>query len=116
MNVIAVDDEELVLELTGQLIKEVLPNCSLTCFTSYSKALTHAALNRIDLAFLDIKIGGMSGMELAKRLKDTNGKINIVFVTGYSEYALESDSIDSSEFLLKPLTKDMVVDAINRLA
>ena len=115
MNVIAVDDEKFALEISEQAIKNVLPDCTLFCFTSPSKSLAYAEKNPVDLAFLDIEMGGMNGIVLAKELKEIYGKTNIVFVTGHSEYALDSYTLDTTDYLLKPLSKELVIRAIERL-
>ena len=51
---------------------------------------------------------GMSGVELAKRLKEINPSINIIFVTGYTEYALDAYSLHASGYLTKPVTSERI--------
>lgn len=60
------------------------------------------------MAFLDIDMRGTNGMELAKRLKENQPKINIIFVTGYSEYMGDAFSIHASGYVLKPPTKEKI--------
>lgn len=115
MNIIAVDDEKLALELSEKAILEALPDSTLHSFETPSKALDYAMGNQVDVAFLDIEMGGMSGLELAKNLKDIYGKTNIVFVTGYSQYALESYKVKASEYLMKPVSRESVIDAMEHL-
>jgi len=115
VNIIAVDDEQLALEINEQAIQDALPDSTLTCFTVSNKALSYAKENQVDVAFLDIEMGGMNGLALARHLKDIHGKTNIVFVTGYSEYALDSYEVDASDYLLKPVTKESVARAMARL-
>jgi len=115
MRVIAVDDEILTLAGMERVIKDAIPDCALSCFDTPEDALEYAKENRVDLAFLDIEMGGMNGLELAKAMKDVYGKTNIVFVTGYSEYAVASYEAGASDYLLKPITKDAVAKAIDRL-
>ena len=57
----------------------------------------------------------MNGLELAKRLKDQHGETNIVFVTGYSEYAIDAFDLHASGYLLKPATVEKVQDAMENL-
>jgi len=57
----------------------------------------------------------MNGLELAKELKNIYGKINIVFVTGYSEYAVDAFSVTASDYIMKPVSKDAVLKAMERL-
>lgn len=115
MNLIAVDDEKLALELSEKAIREALPESTLACFDMPSKALGYAKENKVDVAFLDIEMGGINGLELAKNLKDIYGKTNIVFITGYSQYALDSYSVKASEYLLKPVEKESILKAMENL-
>jgi DNA-binding LytR/AlgR family response regulator len=59
-----------------------------------------------DLLFLDIKMGSMTGMELAKIIRRTNRDIPIIFVTNMREYAVEGYSVAATHFLVKPVKKD----------
>lgn len=68
-----------------------------------------------DVAFLDIEMPGMSGIELAKKLKDIKPYLNIIFVTAYTDYALEVHSLYVSGYLLKPIKKEDVVTALDNL-
>jgi two-component SAPR family response regulator len=68
-----------------------------------------------DIAFLDIKMPGMNGLELAKRLKDYTPKINIIFVTAYAEYALEAHELYPSGYVMKMVTKEAVAREIEHL-
>lgn len=71
--------------------------------------------NSCDIAFLDIKMRGMTGIELARQLKDIQGDINIIFVTGFSEYSLNAFRLYASDYLLKPATPDAVRQALGHL-
>ena len=57
----------------------------------------------------------MNGLEIAKNLKDINKNTNIVFITGYSEYAVEAFSINASGYILKPAKKADVKNALDNL-
>ena len=61
-----------------------------------------------DIAFLDINMRGMTGVELAKKLKDLCPKINIIFVTGYEEYKGDAMDLRASGYILKPVTKEQI--------
>ena len=69
MNIIAVDDERFPLMDLELAIRDALPDGTLSCFDTPEDALEYAGTNRVDLAFLDIEMGGMDGLELAKALK-----------------------------------------------
>lgn len=115
MNIIAVDDEKLALDVLVDTISEVVPDAGIFGFRQPIDAISFAETKSCDIAFLDIKMRGMSGLELAKRLKDINGKVNIIFVTGYSEYSLDAFRLYASDYLLKPVDAEQVRKAIENL-
>lgn len=115
MNVIAVDDERLALDTLVDSIEKALPGARVFGFSRPENALGFVTENEAHIAFLDIKMRGMTGLELAKRLKELNGNINIVFVTGYSEYSLDAFRLYASDYLLKPATPEAVKQATEHL-
>ena len=68
-----------------------------------------------DVAFLDIEMPGMTGLELALQMKKTCPNLNIIFVTGYSSYALEAIEMHSSGYIMKPATKDKIKTELDNL-
>jgi len=115
MNILAIDDNVLALEELVSAIKETCPNDDVHGFSKPSELLAFARENICEIAFLDIEIWGMNGIELAQKLKEINNKINIVFVTGYSKYALDSYTVKASDYVIKPVTKDAVKEALENL-
>lgn len=115
MNVIAVDDECLALETLVDSIEKSLSEAQVYGFSKPEQALEFVSESGADIAFLDIKMRGMTGLELAKKLKDINANINIVFVTGYSEYSLDAFRLYASDYLLKPATPEAVKQATEHL-
>ena len=61
-------------------------------------------LDSYDVAFVDIDMQGMDGIELARRLRGTHPGLNIVFATAYGEYMPDAFELHSSGYLLKPIT------------
>jgi len=115
MNIIAIDDNVLALEELVSSIREACPLDEVKGFSKPSELLDFAKERACDIAFLDIEIWGMNGIELAQKLKEINSKINIVFVTGYSKYALDSYAVKASDYILKPITKEAVNRALENL-
>ena len=115
MNIIAVDDEKAALKSLQLAIKEALPECVLSCFNISRTALEYAKNNQVDIAFLDIEMTGMNGLQLAKSLKDIYGKTYVVFVTGYSQYAVEAFALRASGYLMKPVTANAVSKEVEYL-
>lgn len=115
MNIIAVDDEKLALDALVDSIEKTEPDAIVTGFRRPAEALAFIQETVCDVAFLDIKMRGMTGLELARQLKDIQGDINIVFVTGYSEYTLDAFRLYASDYLLKPATPGAVRQALEHL-
>ena len=102
MRVITVDDELLILERMTELLHMVDTVDEVVSFELPSKALEYAKDTQVDVAFLDIQMRGMDGITLAKKLKLMQPDINIIFMTGYSEYAMDAAKLHASGYLLKP--------------
>lgn len=103
MNIIVVDDEPLALRGTARLVREAGGADEVQEFSLPRTALAFAREHRVDAAFLDIEMPGMSGLELAKALKDENPDTRIVFVTSYEQYAVDAFALHATGYLLKPV-------------
>ena len=110
-----VDDEPLLLRKLQRAVAEVLPDAEVYAYTDPAEALSFAETTRVDIAFLDIRMRGMDGLELAKALVMRYPETNIVFCTGFSEYALEAYDAYASDYLLKPITAEQLKKALGRL-
>lgn len=115
MNVVVVDDERIVLAAETAAVKRALPDAEVYSFQNPKEALDFVEANKVDLAFLDINIKGIMGLELAKKMEGSNPKINIVFCTGYSEYSLEAHDLYCSAYLMKPITDEKLEKALRHL-
>lgn len=107
-NVIMVDDRKIILTGGLPVLEEVMPNATVTGFTRPSEAIEYARANRVALAFLDIEMGKTSGIDLCQTLIEINPFTNVVFLTAYSEYAIDAWDTAASGFMLKPITPDGV--------
>ncbi|WP_405346294.1 response regulator [Ruminococcus sp.] len=114
-NVIMVDDRKLILTGGLPILEEVMPHATVMGFTQASEAVEYAKANRVALAFLDIELRNTSGLELCRTLLGINPRTNIVFLTAYSEYALDAWSTGASGFMLKPITSDGVREQLQNL-
>jgi len=115
MNIIAVDDEYLQLIDLEFAIKEAAPEASVISFESPSAAAKFGEENHIDVAYLDINMPGLNGIDLAKKLRESNPKINIIFATGYDEYAKESYTVQASDYLTKPIKPEAIAKSLRHL-
>ncbi len=116
MNVLLVDDEELQLIRLENEVKKVLPEGSeYLCFVNPLQALEKTENEQIDIAFLDIEMPVINGIQLAKRLKETNPKVNIIFVTAYEDYALNAHNLHASGYVIKPVSEDKIRHEVENL-
>ena len=91
-----------------QAVKKAKPEAQVLAFKFQDELIDEAAKNGCDVAFLDIHMRGMNGVEVAKELKKINPKMNIIFVTGFSEYTGDAMRLHASGYIMKPVTKEKV--------
>ncbi len=103
MRFLAVDDEPRALKDICEALKEAVSDCELASFSSPAKALEYGETNPLDVAFLDIEMGRVNGLVLAKKLKDIQPDIHIIFVTSYEKYAVDAFRIHATGYLMKPV-------------
>lgn len=116
MRIIAVDDERTALNLLTRAITEAAPDAELRAFQGVTKAIAELdAGYRPDAAFLDIEMPVMTGLELAKQIQLRSPKTNIIFITGYSDYAFDALSVRPSGYLMKPVDKEQILTELNNL-
>ena len=108
MRIMCVDDEPLALKMLEMSIQKAKPDAEVKSFRKPRELLEAARQDGCDIAFLDIHMRGMNGVELAKELKAVNPKMNIIFVTGFSEYAGEAMSLHASGYIMKPVTREKI--------
>ena len=115
MNVIAVDDERSGLNVLTSALESALPDAEVFSCASADECLRYASHHHVDVAFLDVRLQTMSGIELAMALKQLQCKINIVFATAYADYALDALNLYVSGYLLKPITPEKITSAMEHL-
>lgn len=113
--VIMVDNEKIILTGSLPVLEEALPGASISGFTRPSEAMEFAKHNQVDLAFLDIEMGSISGLMVCKELLSINQRTNVIFLTAYEDYSLDAWNTGASGFLLKPLTVEAVKAQLPRL-
>ena len=114
-NVILVDDQEIILTGGLPVLEAALPNATIAGFTRPSEAIEYARANKVILAFLDIEMGRMNGLELCQKLLEINPCTNIVFLTAYADYSFDAWKTGASGFMLKPLTPEGVREQLQIL-
>lgn len=115
MVIMAVDDERLALEGLASAIGKACDGADVYAFIKTKDALEFLNDHSCDVAFLDIEMREMNGMELADEIKKQNPYVNIIFTTGYSEYAKAALDLRASGYVMKPVTVDKIKNEMENL-
>lgn len=102
MRIAIIDDERPARGELVHQIRELVPDAVITEGDSGAAALEIAGEGRYDLFFLDINLGDIAGTALVNAIKKMQPGVKIVFVTAYSEYAVDAFDLGVSDYVLKP--------------
>lgn len=108
---IAVDDEPLALDIIKDYISQVPFLKLLKTFKDGISALEYLASNNVDLIFLDIEMGGLSGTQLLRTLQT---KPKVIMTTAYRNYAVDAFDLDVTDYLLKPFSFERFLKAVEK--
>ena len=114
MRIACIDDESYALENFKYLCKDIDEIEEVVCFDNYIELLDHMRINGISLVFADINMPGISGLELIKYIKSIDENIEVVFVTGYDEYALEAFDVGAFGYILKPCSAEKIREILSK--
>ena len=110
---ILADDERLMRDQLRARLKEAWPELELVGEArNGEEALSLVASQRPDLAFLDIRMPGQTGLEVARTIA---GCCHIVFVTAYEAHAIEAFEQGAIDYLLKPVDNERLALTVERL-
>lgn len=115
MKAITVDDESWALKTLTRAVESSKDISSVESFSSCSRALEWAGENSFDIAFLDVNMRGIGGIELARQLRLINPRCFIIFCTGFSEYAIEAFRLHADGYLLKPIEEKQVQEELDHI-
>ena len=110
---IIADDESSLREYLTVLLNETWPQLNILHTAENGvDALKAIIKHQPDIAFLDIAMPGLSGLEVAEQCK---GECHIVFVTAYDQYAIQAFENEATDYLLKPVNKERLQETQKRL-
>lgn len=109
---IIVDDEQHAIDVLVHYVKQI-PQLELAgCYTNPLQALQAVMEQKIDLAFLDIQMPELSGIDFIKTL---NQKSRVILTTAYKEFALEGYELHVTDYLLKPVRLPRFIMAVQKV-
>ena len=112
MKAICVDDEELILQLTVSLCRQLPVLNEVYGFTTAEEALEWLEENTTDIALLDIDMPGMNGIKLTEKIREKYPDTAILFLTGYARFAVDAFSVHADGYLLKPIGRERLASEV----
>ncbi|MCL1634105.1 LytTR family DNA-binding domain-containing protein [Luteimonas sp. SX5] len=110
------EDETLLRQALIAMLREVWPQLEIVAeCEDGGEALEAIAEHRPDVAFLDIRMPGLTGLEVAAAMADASPKTQVVFVTAYDQYAIDAFETGAVDYLLKPISRERLEATAQRL-
>ena len=113
INCIIIEDEPLAIKKLASFIDKVPSLKLLETFNSAVPVFEFLNVNAVDLIFLDIEMKELTGIEL---LESANIGSKVIITTAYDKYAIKGFDLQVSDYLLKPITFDRFVKAIDKIS
>jgi len=113
INCIIVEDEPLARQLIESYVDQISDIKLLGCYSTAIEAFAALHDQTIDLIFLDIEMPGISGLTFIRSLKNPP---KVIFITAYTQYAVDAFDTEAVDYLVKPVTFDRFMKAVQRLA
>lgn len=113
LRVMIVDDDEMSSKLLSKIISDYTTDLEITgVYNEPSKAMKALKDGYPDIVFLDVDMPGISGIDLVKILPPGMEK-NVIYVTGHEKFAVDALKLGVGDYLLKPITASVLVDAVD---
>lgn len=118
MNIALVDDDKNQLDLLHKVISEelsMIPNTRIKTFLCAEDFLADWKAGSFDLIILDIFMPGMTGVALARIIRETDEMVKLAFCTSSNEFAAESYEVNAQYYLHKPITEKNILSMLRRM-
>ncbi|HXZ48473.1 MAG TPA: LytTR family DNA-binding domain-containing protein [Usitatibacter sp.] len=113
---VVAEDEALLREEMVARLREAWPELEVAAACEDgAEAVEAIAEHRPEVAFLDIRMPGLTGLEVAAAAAESSPSTQIVFVTAYDQYAIDAFERGAVDYLLKPLAPDRLAATVKRL-
>lgn len=116
MKAVIADDEPHLAQHLRERLAVLWPELEVAALAhSGPEALAAIEESKATLAFLDIRMPGASGLEVARQLSARRLPVRVVFVTAFDQYAVEAFERDAVDYLLKPVTDERLAHTVDKL-
>ncbi len=115
LRVLAVDDEPPALNELQYLVSGMPNVASFSAVSCPREAMAALEEQTFDVLLLDIEMAEASGLEIAARLQTLKERPAIVFVSAYAEHAVQAFELDAVDYVLKPVRRDRLAQALQRV-
>ncbi len=110
------EDEALLRHALVAMLRETWPQLEIVAeCEDGGEALEAIAEHQPDVAFLDIRMPGLTGLEVAAAMIETSPSTQLVFVTAYDQYAIDAFETGAVDYLLKPVARERLAATVQRL-
>lgn len=118
MKILLLEDEENTREFFIKMLKEIPQVKEVMATADGNEAINLALHRKPNLILIDIELDGqdINGLKVAKSILENNQEVFLVFITGYTKYALESFSVHPYDYILKPVNKNRMQNLIKEIS
>src|SRR4051812_34678043 len=110
------EDEQLLRDELVSLVREAWPGMEIVAACEDgAEAVEAVALHKPDVAFLDIRMPGRAGLDVAAAAAESSPATQVVFVTAYNQYAIDAFDRGAIDYLLKPVSPGRLAETVKRL-
>lgn len=115
MRAIVLDDEPLMISSFMRLSKNI-EDLDVTATFEYAEdVIEYAKTHAFEIAFLDIEVSDMSGIECAKILKEKMPELLVVFISAYDDYIHDSNQLGGDDYILKPYNEEILENTMKKM-
>jgi DNA-binding NarL/FixJ family response regulator len=115
MKVVIIDDQKAM----HLVMKRMLSKCKavewIGMFQDTETAFAFLGTQAADLLFVDISMPGESGIEFARRARESGLETKLVFVTSHKEYALDAFDVYAYDYIVKPISQERLIGTVERV-
>jgi DNA-binding LytR/AlgR family response regulator len=115
MKAVVAEDEALLREELVSLLREAWPGLDIIACEDGGSAVEAIDEHHPDVAFLDIRMPGLTGLEVAAAAAQASPATQVVFVTAYNQYAIDAFDRGAVDYLLKPIARERLAETVKRV-